>query len=131
MLRRIKQFLGLEGIPEALPMPQELKPAGKRSSRWARTRTIHLMRESVCRGCGTTKDLEVHHKIPFHLKPEYELAGFNLITLCESPGRNCHYALGHAYNWRGYNSHVVEDAALFLSRVKESAAIVKSLENEG
>lgn len=120
MLQKIKQLLGLEKIPVALPIVTEEKPAGKRSSQWARVRANHLLREPACRGCGFRVHLEVHHKIPFHVSPELELVEGNLITLCESPGRNCHYATGHAYSWKGWNEFVSEDADVFLRRVAES-----------
>lgn len=107
----IKAWL-TDGVP---PKPLERG----RSSKWPSVRADVLAKHSCCAACGTTENLEVHHKKPFHLSPELELSEDNLIVLCEKPGRNCHYRLGHCFNWRAYNPFVVEDAALSLKRVQE------------
>jgi hypothetical protein len=64
--------------------------------------------------CGRTKNLNAHHKKPFHLFPELELATDNLFPLCETgPGStNCHCLIGHCGDWTKYNPYVVEDAAM-------------------
>ena len=71
----------------------------------------------MCRGCGTKKHLQVHHKKPFHLHPELELDPKNLITLCMDVWR-CHIELGHSGDWKAYNPHVEDDADLRIERIQ-------------
>ena len=47
--------------------------ASKRSSHWAIVRKQFLGDNPKCALCNGTTKLEVHHKVPFHLKPELEL----------------------------------------------------------
>lgn len=54
--------------------------------------------------------LNVHHIRPFHLYPELELVEDNFITLCENPGFNCHFVIGHCMFWTAWNPTVVLDA---------------------
>lgn len=93
-----------------------LMAAALRSSHWPTVRRKWLADHSTCRGCGTTKDLQVHHKRPFHLHPELELSPTNLITLCEHNG--CHYALGHFYSWSDFNPKVEEDSTEWLTKLE-------------
>lgn len=51
------------------------------------------------------KDLDVHHILPFHERPELELAEDNLATLC----RGCHYLFGHFKDWKSWNVTVIAD----------------------
>ncbi len=85
------------------------KPAKRRSPLWPRVRAEHLAANPACAACGKTKGLEVHHKKPFQLFPDLELARDNLITLCEP--QNCHYLFGHGLDWKAYNPAVDHDAA--------------------
>ena len=80
-----------------------------RSPHWSTVRDKHLKTEPRCAYCGGVKNLEVHHIAPFHLHPEEELDDANLITLCESPGVNCHLERGHLGNWKRCNPYIVED----------------------
>ena len=56
--------------------------------------------------CGSTKDLQVHHMLPFVDDPTKELDDSNLITLCESSGIECHLKHGHLGNWHQYNPRI-------------------------
>lgn len=94
-----------------------------RSPHWEAVRRVWIHAYPSCAACGGTASLQVHHIKPFHKHPDLELDIDNLITLCEAEARNCHYCFGHGYCWRGWNPQVVEDAARFLSRVRESAAL--------
>jgi 5-methylcytosine-specific restriction protein A len=67
---------------------------------------------------GGKDHLEVHHVRPFHLNPALELLPTNFITLCESPGRDCHCAIGHLMDWKAFNPTVRMDAAWMLSKIK-------------
>lgn len=84
---------------------------GKRSPHWRTVRRAHLKVEYWCRVCGSTNGLEVHHVIPFHLKPELELMQSNLITLCEHVGTNHHLKIGHNGDFHSFNPDVRKDAA--------------------
>lgn len=96
------------------------RPAKMRSPKWPGVRAAHLKQQPVCQACGTTNNLNVHHKIPFVRVPSMELEPSNLITLCESSGRNCHYVFGHlSTSWLAWNEKVVEDAATHKARISE------------
>lgn len=82
---------------------EQLFGAG-RAGAWPRVRREHLVREPVCQACGTDKDLEVHHIRPLAAGGS-ELDDQNLITLCGGE-RNCHWSIGHAYNWHCYRPDV-------------------------
>lgn len=88
-----------------------------RSGAWARVRREHLEREPECAACGRADDLEVHHVVPYHQRPEMELDPGNLVTLCADP---CHFVHGHLLNWKRSNPHVREDAARYRERVREA-----------
>ena len=88
-----------------------------RSPLWRPTRHKHLVLFPTCAACGTKKQLEVHHILPFQYYPELELQLVNLMTLCEYHG--CHLRVGHCYNWKAYNRHAIEDAARELQRIAE------------
>lgn len=88
-----------------------------RSSQWPVIEKQYLEKHPTCAGCGTTKHLQVHHKKPFHLFPQFELDINNLISLCEDSWL-CHLHLGHSGDWRAYNPNVEEDTAKQLSRIK-------------
>ena len=66
-----------------------------RSSHWSTFR-INFLRGRACSGCDSTRELEAHHIVPFHIDPDRELDVDNLIPLC----RECHFQLGHLRDWR-------------------------------
>lgn len=95
------------------PVPKE---AISRSPKWRKVRADFLKTHPVCAVCGSNKVLEVHHIIPFNIRPDLELVPDNLITLCESKkrgGLNCHLIIGHGGNYRDFNPDVVKDAKHF------------------
>ena len=85
---------------------------GKRSNKWPSVRKEHLKNESWCRFCGEIRNLEVHHIEPFHLHPELELDDYNLITLCECIGKECHFKKGHLGNWKKFNQDIKNEAII-------------------
>jgi|APGre2960657373_1045057.scaffolds.fasta_scaffold203801_2 5-methylcytosine-specific restriction protein A len=89
-----------------------------RSPKWDGVRKKHLLTQPTCQACGKSKNVSVHHIEPFHLRPDLELDPSNLLSLCED-GPNCHLTWGHLRDWKQYNPHVVKDAALYLSRIKQ------------
>jgi len=83
----------------------------ERSPEWNKVRDEFIRMHPVCALCGTAKDLQVHHKKPFHLYPELELDKNNLITLCISKywGFNCHLIAGHGGCNKYENPWIDED----------------------
>lgn len=81
-----------------------------RSPEWAKVRAEHLKIEPACQWCGRSKNLEVHHIWPFAWPggDKLELVPDNLITLCESPGYNCHLEIGHLGDFKSRNPKVRE-----------------------
>lgn len=85
----------------------------KRSPKWTRVRKAHLKEHPECAACGGKTSLDVHHIIPYHLRPDLELESSNLLTLCEKSERfgwACHRLLGHTLNWKLHNPNVVKCA---------------------
>lgn len=99
----------------------------RRSSEWLSLRKTILSLAPYCSACGSKHNLNVHHIIPFHLRPDLELQQSNLIVLCENKTLNCHLAFGHLMNWKSYNSKVVEDSAKFLASLLARPLIGKEL----
>lgn len=86
-----------------------------RSPKWKKVRTDHLIEFPYCAACGRSKKVEVHHIEPVHINPERELDPNNLITLCDDP---CHIIFGHLMDYKSWNKYVVNDASVYLNRVK-------------
>lgn len=91
-----------------------------RSPQWQTVRNNYIAKHPKCEACGTTKDLNCHHVIPFHTTQgkRLELDESNLITLC----REHHFTIGHdpdgpkgpkQPNWQLSNSNVRLDAKAF------------------
>src|SRR5262245_55326469 len=78
------------------------KPSVRRSSQWPALRKRWLAEHPKCEGCGRTDELEVHHKVPVHVRPTRELDETNLMTLCQHPTWNCHLIIGHCGDWHDY-----------------------------
>jgi hypothetical protein len=91
----------------------------KRSNRWDKTRRDYLQKHPTCVICGSKKKLEVHHKLPFNLRPDLELEESNLIPLCETKkyGIVCHLLVGHLGCYRSYNPEVEQDAQIWHAKL--------------
>ncbi len=85
-----------------------------RSPGWGEARARHLAGHPTCAMCGADGGLHVHHVLPVHLYPEWELDPANLLTLCPRD----HHLCGHLLDWHSYNPHAVEDAAAWLAKVR-------------
>ena len=83
-----------------------------RSPKWSAVRRAFVRANPHCASCGITRELEVHHIIPFHIEPARELDTENLMTLCN----DCHLYIGHLKDWTRHNPPAPDDAALMLSR---------------
>jgi hypothetical protein len=93
-----------------------------RSPHWEATKKKFLADNAHCAACGPngpTKSLQVHHRQPFHYcvlagRPDLELDPRNLVTLCESEGKDAsadhHLLLGHLDDFQSYNPSVWEHA---------------------
>ena len=86
-----------------------------RSSSWAKVRKAFIELNPECAVCGTKKNLEVHHIIPYQIDKSKELEYSNLITLC---GNRCHFLFGHLCDWKSWNVYVVDDCREFSSKIK-------------
>jgi len=96
----------------------------ERSPKWPGVEKLHLKFHPVCDACGSSKNLNVHHKKPFHLFPEHELDMNNLITLCMD--KECHIKIGHGDNFKDYNPDVEVDA----QRVRADINLFESVAEE-
>ena len=114
ILTKIKH--ALLGRPQDAP----IKSSGMvRSSKWPKVRDGFLKENPCCAVCGSKKDLNVHHKQPYHLHPNLELDKANLITLCsDGSGHNCHLIFGHLGEYSSFNAGVELDAAVMREKIK-------------
>lgn len=72
---------------------------------WQKCRRLFLERvgrRCVC--CDSKKHIEVHHKLPRHIRPDLTVNMTNLIALC----KRCHFAIGHLNSYFTYNEAVAE-----------------------
>jgi len=96
-------------------------PKGKRRSRaWKTVRAHYLKANPKCAVCESTKSLEIHHILPFHIAPDKELDPANLMTLCENKkyGINCHLLIGHLGNYRRVNLQCQIDVVVWNMKIK-------------
>lgn len=96
-----------------------LKTGGlPRSAAWPKVRKAYLAKHPKCFVCLGTKEITVHHRLPFHIDPTLELEEKNLITLCEGKSTlNCHLIFGHWGNFaKKYNPHIERDARTWRKR---------------
>lgn len=89
----------------------------KRSSKWPRIRRNFLKLYPKCAACGSKKKIQVHHITPVHMDPLKELDPDNLISLCDSSKKNCHFQFGHLYSFHSYNENVKEDSKVWLEKI--------------
>jgi hypothetical protein len=87
-----------------------------RSPKWRNIRAEFIKKNPYCSACGKNRDLEVHHILPVHLKPELELEMDNLITLCSN---SCHILFGHFMDFKSWNPNVKEDCLILLDKIRE------------
>ena len=124
----------LAGLTHALRVAKAIirekaKPLSRgRSPLWSLVRRIHLKSHPMCAACGSTRFIQVHHIVPFHMNRSLELNEGNLITLCMGKSE-CHLALGHGDSFNTYNPHVVPDVRVVAadpSTLPEIAAKAKA-----
>lgn len=95
--------------------------AEPRSTHWPAVRAAHLAKEPRCALCDGDRHLNVHHVIPFHLRPDLELDAGNLITLCENKaeGVNCHLLFGHLGSFHSFNPNVRKDVKEWRAKLEK------------
>jgi hypothetical protein len=119
MLKAIKHVVNL-----ATHHFNEAIVGAKRSGEWPTVEKHFKETHPTCAACGTTINIQVHHKIPFHLDRKLELDPTNLISLCMS-ARECHLQIGHCGSWKLYSPMVEKNAAEALAHPDRFEAIVK------
>ena len=83
---------------------------------WQTCRKAYLAKVGkVCECCGSTKSIEVHHKLPRHIRPDLALDHDNLIALCGG-GRGCHFHIGHLNSYFTYNA-AIEIVAWYVKQM--------------
>lgn len=92
------------------------KPALKRSTKWPYLRRKWLKLHPLCAFCSSKVSIQVHHIIPVHVSPELELNENNLMSLCESSKRQCHFIFGHLYDWLNYNKDIKLDVVVWSAK---------------
>lgn len=98
----------------------------RRSSKWESVQKKFLKNNFYCAACGATNKLNVHHILPFHVYPEYELKEENLITLCMSENK-CHFLVGHGSSWKAYNPDVRTHARKLLNNECNKKNLIKKI----
>jgi 5-methylcytosine-specific restriction protein A len=100
-----------------------------RSAKWPAVRDAFIEKRKECFVCGSKKNLEVHHIVPFSDNPDLELVEDNLIILCESKkyGVNCHLFFGHVGNYKFSNENILKDASEWKDRFEKRS---KQIRNE-
>jgi 5-methylcytosine-specific restriction protein A len=116
ILRLDRTLWPLLGEPGILRPEYEVQ----RSTRWASVRDAFLEVHNECAVCGGGRFLEVHHIKPYHLFPEKELDIGNLIVLCDSPARRCHFVFGHLMDWRCYDPQIRNTARMMRGMIDRS-----------
>lgn len=86
-----------------------------RSPKWDAFRARFLKENNECAACGAVKELEVHHVVPYQVRPDMELDRENLITLC----RDDHFTFGHLKDWRSWNDKVRADCEKYRAKVRK------------
>jgi hypothetical protein len=98
---------------------------GSRSAKWSEVRNDFIKENPLCAVCGKKRvhllSCEVHHKIPFNIRPELELQKWNLITLC----RPHHFLFGHLESWSSYNKNVELDCKTWRAKIETRPKVVK------
>jgi 5-methylcytosine-specific restriction protein A len=103
----------------------ERKTKNLRSKKWPALERKFSKMYLTCVACGGKEQLQVHHIVPFHVKPELELELSNLIMLCMGE-YDCHLRLGHGGSFSCYNPNIIADAAEFLKNIEARPALIKT-----
>jgi len=92
----------------------------RRNKGWRKLRNA-FVKGKTCEVCGSKKKLEVHHILPFHMYPLFEMEPTNLMVLCDGSNRygikSCHLAVGHLGNYRRSNIDSFTDAMIIRQKL--------------
>ena len=105
-------------------LPLLVRPEVARSSSWPSLEHHFLQTNDHCAVCGGKDHLQVHHKLPFHLRPDLELDPKNLVTLCQTPERLCHLRIGHGGSFEAYNPDVAQMVIVAGGRARQFDRLV-------
>lgn len=116
----IDRRIPIEPIDQQLESIDGMTYEGPRSSEWVQVRNDFVRKHPRCEACGSGYNLNVHHIVPFHQRPDLELVEDNLITLC----REHHFRIGHdpdgkgprKPSWLESNPNVRQDAKNWSKR---------------
>lgn len=95
----------------------------KRSPHWGKFKKAYFKKYGkACEVCGRKSFVQLHHVIPFHVRPDLELMEWNVVGLCEPPHkvRKCHLIYGHLGDWRWFDPDVKEVAASVKKKIAEA-----------
>lgn len=102
---------------------EDVPPIGaERSPGWGAFRNECIAAHPFCAFCGKTEDLNAHHKIPFWLGGG-ELDPDNIIILCRGKVMNCHFVVGHLWNWSAFNPLVEAECEVWRFRFKAAEVL--------
>lgn len=99
-----------------------------RSPEW-KTVSNDFLKGKKCAICGSSDNLEAHHKKSFKEHPELELDLSNLMPLCRNPSRNCHFVFGHLMNWKTINHDIDNTVPYFQLLIKKAKIDASRHEN--
>lgn len=108
---------------------RDLRAKRKRSPKWRALQKSFLIKNNECAACGSKKQLQVHHILPFDDYPELELQENNLITLCMSE-KDCHLLIAHGGNFRRYCPNVKKYVDQLKKKQKTFEEIYKIAQQE-
>jgi hypothetical protein len=91
-----------------------------RSPKWPAVERAFKAEYPLCEVCGSDKNVEIHHRVPFHVDPSKELDFGNLITLCSNSSCMSHLTLGHLGSYKQSNPHIREDSTLLNKRRRDA-----------
>ncbi len=95
--------------------------ASPRHPKWPAAARRFLKRNPLCMFCGGTKEVVVHHAIPFHIRPDLEMDESLWRPCCELAGVNCHLQIAHLGDWRLWR----KDLQRGLVRLKEQRTALR------
>ena len=85
-----------------------------RSSGWSTLSRRIIAEVGECEATGSKKNLEAHHIIPFHLRPDLELVRSNIIVL----NKWIHFFLAHFGYYGSWNENIREHAKWLRDLIK-------------
>jgi len=109
---------------------EDVPPIGaERSSDWGPFRDECVEKHPFCAFCGKTEDLNAHHKVPFWLGGA-ELDPDNVIILCRGSVMNCHFVIGHLWNWSAFNPLVDAECEIWRFRFQAARVLTPMAKQE-